>query len=274
MEELNITLDWANRNLPSVLGGIVLGLAILVIGRWLAGWLSRLIAGYMSRASVDKTAIRFVQGVVYVGLLAMVMISALEAAGIHTTNLTALLATVGLAVSLAIKDALSNLAAGLLILTQKPYQVGDEVTAAGANGFVEEVGMFNTILRTVDNVRVIVPNSSVTTNNINNYSAHPVRRVDLVAGIRYDDSIEQARETLLGIMHTHPLVLQEPAPVVDVLELAESSIRLAVRPWVNTADYSRVRADVLEQIKLRFDDTGLSAPFPQREITLQTPVSA
>jgi small conductance mechanosensitive channel len=274
MEDLSVTFDWANRNLPSIIGGIILGLAILVIGRWLARWISRIVVRYLTRASVDKTAINFLQAVVYVGLLAVVVISALEAAGIHTTNLTALLATAGLAVSLAIKDALSNLSAGLLILTQKPYQVGDEVNAAGANGIVEQVGMFSTTLRTPDNVRVIVPNSSVTTNNISNYTAYAVRRIDLVVGIRYDGSVVQAREALMSMLREHPLVLDEPAPAVDVLELAESSVRLAIRPWVNTPDYARVRFDVLEQIKLRFDDTGISAPFPQREITLHTPISA
>ncbi len=274
MEDLSVTFDWANRNLMSIFGGVILGLAILIIGRWLAGWISRLAARYLTRASVDKTATHFLQGVVYVGLLAVVVISALEAAGIHTTNLTALLATAGLAVSLAIKDALSNLSAGLLILTQKPYQVGDEVNAAGAAGYVEQVGMFNTTLRTADNLRIILPNSLVTTNNITNYSAYEVRRIDLVAAIRYDGSVAQAREELLTMLREHPLVLKEPAPAVEVLELAESSIRLTVRPWVNTPDYTRVRFDVLEQIKLRFDVAGIAAPFPQREITLRTPISA
>jgi small conductance mechanosensitive channel len=180
--------------------------------------------------------------------------------------LTALLASAGVAIGLALKDSLGNLAAGVMILLFKPYEVGDFVEAAGTSGSVEEVSIFSTILHTADNVKVIVPNSAVINDNIMNYSANDLRRIDLVASVGYEDNIGAARDILMEIMSAHPLVLSDPVPTVDVLELADSSVNLAVRPWAKTDDYGQVRSEVLEQMKLRFDEAGISMPYPQHEV--------
>lgn len=272
MENFELTLDWANRDLLSILLGILSGFLVFVIGRWFARFATRYASRSMERAHIDVLVIRFLQTLIYIGVMGAVVIAALNAAGLHTTSLTALLASAGVAIGLALKDSLSNLASGVMILFFKPYTINHHVEAAGTSGLVEEVQIFNTVLRTPDNVKVIVPNSAVINNNISNYSAFDQRRIDLVTGIGYDDNIAQARDILMNIMNSHPLVLSEPAPTVDVLELADSSVNLAVRPWVQTKDYSRVRSDLLEQIKLRFDEVGINIPYPQQEIHLHQTV--
>jgi small conductance mechanosensitive channel len=266
MEDFQLSLDWADRDIVSIIFGILIGIIIFFIGRWVAMLIVRLAARSMERAEVDPLVIQFVKVLVYVGLLVAVVIAALDAAGIHTTSLTALLASAGLAIGLAVKDALSNFASGVLILLNKPYGLDDYVEAAGTGGTVKEVSIFNTILRTPDNIEVIVPNAQVTNDIIKNYSTNDIRRVDLVVGVGYDDNIGQARDTLMNIMSSHPLVLADPAPTVDVLELADSSINLAVRCWAKNDDYWSVRCDVLENLKTRFEDMGISIPYPQQEV--------
>lgn len=266
MDNLQLALDWANRPIFSVILGILLGILTLVIGRWLAKVITRYASRSMERAHVDNMVIRFARTLIYVGLMVAVVIAALNAAGIHTTSLTALLASAGVAIGLALKDSLANLAAGIMILIFKPYRMDDFIEAAGISGSVEEVSIFNTILHTADNVRVIVPNSAVISSSIKNYSANDLRRVDLVAAIGYDDNIGVARDLLMDIMTSHTLVLPEPAPTIDVLDLADSSVNLAVRPWARTDDYGQVRSDMLEQMKLRFEEAGISMPYPQQDV--------
>ena len=266
MENFELTLDWANRDLFSILLGILAGVLIFWIGRWLAKLTTRYASRSMERAHIDSMAIRFLQTVIYFVVMGAVIIAALNAAGLHTTSLTALLASAGVAIGLALKDSLSNLASGVMILLFRPYMINHYVDAAGTSGMVEEVQIFNTVLRTPDNIKVIVPNSAVINNNINNYSAFENRRVDLVIGIGYDDHIRQARDVLMDIMAAHPLVLSDPTPTVEVWDLAESSVNLAVRPWARAEDYLKVRGELLEQIKLRFDEAGINIPYPQQDV--------
>ncbi len=179
------------------------------------------------------------------------MIVALSQVGVHTTSLTALLASIGVAFGLAIKDSLSNLASGVMIMLYKPYTINHFVEAGGTSGSVEEVQIFSTILRTPDNVKVIVPNSAILTRNIKNYSAFDNRRIDLPVSIPYAENIGAARDRLMEIAQSHPLVLTDPIPTVEVLELAVSNVNLVLHPWVRAENYERVRSDLLEEIKLR-----------------------
>lgn len=271
MEEFQLSLDWSNRDLFSILFGILAGILIFWIGRWFARVTTRYASRSMERAHVDEMAIRFLKTIVYFAVMGAVVIAALNAAGLHTTSLTALLASAGVAIGLALKDSLANLAAGVMILLFRPYTINNYVDAAGTSGLVEEVQIFNTILRTPDNIKVIVPNSTVINSNIKNYSAFDRRRIDLVAGIGYNDNIGRARDILMDIMTSHPQVLAEPAPSVAILELGDSSVNLAVRPWVDLDNYWQVRSDILEQIKQRFDESGISIPYPQQDIHLYQP---
>jgi small conductance mechanosensitive channel len=251
MDGFQITLDWANRNFSSIVWGIVSAILILVIGRWLA----KVITGYatrsMERAKLDPLVNRFLQTLIFWGLMGAVVIVALSQVGIHTTSLTALLASIGVAFGLAIKDSLSNLASGVMIMLYKPYSINQFVDAGGTSGSVEEVQIFSTILRTPDNVKVIVPNSAILNRNIKNYSAFQNRRIDLGVSIGYDDNIGATRDLLIEIVAAHPMVLSDPAPTIEVLELAASSVNLVAHPWVRTENYERVRSDLLEQIKVR-----------------------
>jgi len=194
--------------------------------------------------------IRFAETLVFFALMAAVVVAALNQAGVHTTSLTALLAAAAVGVGLAVKDSLANLAAGVMILFFRPYTMHQFVDAGGASGSVEEVQMFSTVLRTPDNLQVIVPNSAILRSNIRNYSAYDTRRIDLPVSIRYEDSLGTARDRLLSLTTSHPLVLSDPKPTVEVVELAANSVNLVARPWVSTPDYAQVRSELLEQIKL------------------------
>lgn len=273
MENPQLIIDWANRDLPTIFFGFASGIITFLIGRWLARLLARYASRSMERAHLDPMAVSFAKNLVFFGVMGAVVVAALNEVGIHTTSLTALLASAGVAIGLATKDSLANLASGLMILIFRPYSINNFVEASGTKGLVEEVQIFNTILRTPDNVKVIVPNSAMVSGNIKNYSAFETRRIDLVVSISYDDSIGAARDLLMALMTAHPLVLSTPAPTVEVLDLAESSVTLAVRPWVLTVDYWPVRSDLLEQMKLRLTEAGLSIPYPQQVIYLHQPAT-
>ena len=256
MENFQLTIDWANRDWFSIVLGFISGILVFLIGRWLARVLTRYTTRYMERAKLDPMVIRFMATFVFVGTMMAVIIAALSQAGIHTTSLTALLASAGLAIGLALKDSLSNLASGVMILLYKPYKMNDLIDAAGSNGSVEEVQIFNTILRTPDNVKVIVPNTAILRGNIKNFSAYESRRVDLAVDVDYQVNIGEMRDTLMEMMKSHPLVLPEPPPSVDVLGLAEKGVQLAVRSWVPTDRYAVVRSELLEQMKALLEKQG------------------
>ncbi len=257
MENFKLMVDWANRDMISILWGLVTALLVYFIGRWIAKLITRYTVRSMERAKMDEMVIRFTQTLLFFGLMAAVVIAALSQAGFQTTSFTALLASVGVAIGLAIKDSLSNLAAGLMILLFRPYAINNYVEAGGTSGLVEEVQIFSTILRTPDNLKVIVPNSAVIRSNIRNYSSYDSRRIDLPVSVGLDAHIGQVRDQLVQIMRSHSLVLSEPVPTIEVQELAETSVKLVAHAWVANIDYVRVRSDLLEQIKLHLDEAKI-----------------
>jgi small conductance mechanosensitive channel len=179
------------------------------------------------------------------------------------------IAAAGLAIGLAFQGTLSNFAAGVLLIIFRPFGVGDFVEVGGVSGAVEEVQIFTTVLRTPDNKKVILGNSSVTQSSITNYAAYATRRIDMVLGVSYGDDLRLARDVIARVLAQESRVLQEPAPVIGVAELAESSVNIVARPWVATADYWAVKFALTEAIKVAFDEAGLSIPFPQRDVHLQ-----
>ena len=248
---------------------IILALAVFVIGRWLASMIVRGVKRLMKKANMDKALIGFLSSILNAVLLVVVVIAALEQLGVNTTSVLAVFAAAGLAVGLALKDSLSNFSAGVMLIIFKPFKVGDFVEAAGISGVVEVIRIFNTQLRTGDNREIIVPNAQIYGGIITNFSAREQRRIDLVIGIGYEDDIRTAKQILEEILQAEERVLKEPTPVILVSELGESSVDLAVRPWVNSADYWDVRSDLLETIKREFDAKGISIPYPQRDVHLQ-----
>lgn len=245
---------------------LLLALVIFIIGRWVARMLSKLVKRLLAKADFDDTLQHFIGNLAYSALLVAVIIASLEQLGVDTTSILALFAAAGLAVGLALKDSLSNFAAGVMLIIFKPFKTDDFIEAAGASGVVETIGIFNTVLRTGDNREITVPNSHIYGGSIINVTARETRRVDLVIGIGYEDNIGQAKKLVDNIMGDDQRILQDPAPAVMVADLGESSVDLAIRPWVKTGDYWAVRADLLESIKASFDSNGISIPYPQRDL--------
>ncbi len=254
--------EWGALYGMKLIGAIV----ILIVGRLLAGIVARIVRRLLEKANTDETLTRFLTTLIRMTLLVFVLVAALHTLGVQTASFIAIIGAAGLAVGLALQGSLSNFASGILLIMFRPIKRGDLVETGGTFGLVKEIHIFNTILTTPENKRVIVPNSKVTGDTIVNYSAEGCIRVDMVFGISYGDHIPKAKEILEGILRSHPKVLKEPEPMVAVCELGDSSVNFAVRPHVDPVDYWTVFFDVTEQVKMAFDDKGVSIPFPQRDV--------
>lgn len=247
---------------------IIAAILIFVVGRFLANLVTKGIRGVMQKRNVDPSLIGFAAGLAHALLLTFVIIAALSRIGIQTTSLVAVIGAAGLAVGLALQGSLSNFAAGVLIIIFKPFRVGDYVVAGGAEGVVEDIGIFTTTVVTLDNRTQIVPNAAATGSVIENYSKKGIRRLDIVPGVSYEDDIRKVKRVLEGLIAAESRVLQEPKPFVGVMEMADSSINFAFRPWVKVEDYWDLYFHFHEQIKLRFDEEDITIPFPQRDVHL------
>jgi small conductance mechanosensitive channel len=247
---------------------ILAAIVILAIGRIVVGIITRTVHRVMNRHKADPTLAKFVVSLTKITLMAFVFIAAIRALGVDTTSFVAVIGAAGLAVGFALQGTLANFAAGVMLIIFKPFKVGDYIEGGGSGGVVDAVQIFNTILATPDNKKVIIPNSKMTGDNITNYSAQERRRIDMKFGIGYGDDIRKAKATLEKIVNEDARVLKDPAPTVAVSELADSSINFVVRPWVATADYWAVYFDITEKVKLTFDAEGISIPFPQRDVHL------
>lgn len=247
---------------------IVLALLIFIIGRYIANLLNRIARRVLTNAKVDTILIKFLSSILAWVLLLVVIIMALNQLGVNTTSLIALIGAAGLAIGLSLQDSLKNFAAGVMLITFRPFGEGDYVEAGGTAGSVESITIFSTTFITPDNRKVIVPNGAIYSGVITNYSAKETRRIDMVFGIGYEDDIKKAKDIVEKILKSDGRVHSLPAPVVAVDQLADSSVNLVVRPWVNTSDYWTVKWDLTEKIKLAFDENGISIPFPQMDVHL------
>ena len=245
---------------------IVIALVIFIVGRWVAQYLASLVRKVMVKAKVDETLRPFLRNLLYYMMLAMVVIAALSQAGINVTSFLAILGAAGLAVGLALKDSLSNFAAGVIMIMLRFFNRGDYITAAGESGTVTAINIFNTVLTTPDNKVISIPNAAVLGGTITNVTAKDTRRVDLVFGIGYDDDLLKAKQTLERIVAEEPRVLKDPAPQIEVSELGDSSVNFVCRPWCNTNDYWGVYFALTEKVKLVFDQEGISIPYPQQDV--------
>ena len=245
-----------------VLGAV----AIFLVGRWIAKAVRGGIRKVLLKRNVDETLVLFVSNVLFVLVMTFVILAVLQVLSVPTTSAVAVIGAAGLAVGFALQGSLANLAAGILMIVFRPFRVGDFIEAAGVKGVVEEIDMFTTKLKTVDNKSIIIPNGKLTGDNIVNYSANETRRVDLVVGVSYEDDIGKVRDVIKRVLAEDARILKEPEPTIAVLELADSSVNFAVRPWVKTADYWDVYFATLETIKKRLDSEGITIPFPQRDV--------
>ncbi|BAZ94568.1 mechanosensitive ion channel protein MscS [Thiohalobacter thiocyanaticus] len=276
MDKINEFLqsDFVTTQLIPWAVSLVVALLIFFIGRWIAGKIVNISKRMMARGGMDSMLSNFLGNILYTLLIAVVIIAALDHLGIQTTSLLAVLGAAGLAVGLALKDSLANFSSGVMLIVFRPFREGDYVEAGGVAGTVENVGIFATTMLTPDNREIIVPNGQIYGGTITNVTARETRRLDLVVGISYSDDIRKARELVMEIINQEERILKDPAPVVNVAALGESSIDLNVRPWVNKGDYWNVRADLLETIKTRFDENGISIPFPQQDVYMHEVKSA
>lgn len=245
---------------------VVGALLIFVIGLRVAKWIVNLAERGLTRAQVEPTAVQFLRKVAYVVLLVLLVLTALRTAGVEMTPVFAALGAAGLAIGLALKDSLSNIASGVMLVTLKPFRVGNIVTIAGETGKVESVSIFQTRLRGADNQTIVLPNSLITNDSIINLTPDVMRRIELVIGIGYGDDIDTARRVVLELMQSDARILTEPAPDVLVYELAASSVNLGVRCHVGNDDFFATKCDLVERIKKAFDQTGISIPFPQSDV--------
>ncbi len=248
---------------------LITAILIFVIGRWLAKTIVKFIRNLMLKSKLDEILVKFLGNIAYALLIVIVVLAALEQLGVQTTSALAILGAAGLAVGLSLQSSLSNFAAGVMLVIFRPFNEGDFVEAGGTSGVVETIDIFKTVLRTGDNREVIVPNGQIYGGTIINFSARDTRRIDLVFGIGYDDDIRQSKEIIDAELKKDTRILGDPEPTVMVLELGASSVDLAVRPWVNSADYWGVRSDLLENIKIAFDKAGISIPYPQQDLHIK-----
>jgi small conductance mechanosensitive channel len=222
----------------------------------------------MEKRKVEPSLIGFAASLTHAALLVFVVLAALGKLGVQTTSFVAVVGAAGLAIGLALQGSLSNFAAGVLILIFKPYKVSDYVVAGGAEGIITEIGIFTTTLITLDNRTQILPNAIATGGVIENYSKQGTRRLDLVAGVSYSDDIIKVKKVLQDILDNEPRILKDPTPTVGLMEMGDSSINFAFRPWVKVEDYWDLFFELQERIKVRFDEENITIPFPQRDVHL------
>ncbi len=248
---------------------VIGALALLMVGMWVAKAIRASVRKALGRSEMDPTLIPFLSGILYYLVLAVVITAVLSLFGIETTSLIAVLGAAGFAIGLAMQGTLSNFSAGVMLLVFRPFKVGDFIDAAGVAGKVCEIGIFSTTLDTPDNVRIILPNSSVYGTTIKNFTTNDNRRNDLVIGISYDDDIGVAVDTVLAVLRADDRVLADPEPLVAVAELADSSVNLNVRPWCRKEDYWTLRADLNRRIKEKLEAAGCHIPYPQADVHMR-----
>lgn len=261
------TLNLASHNLTPVLYNILLALLIFLVGKWLTGWLTRWMERALERRT-EKTVARFVTNFAKVLLYVFVVIAALTQLGIKTTSLVAILGAAGLAVGLSLKDSLSNFAAGVLLVSFRPFRVGDVIGTAGMEGTVREIKIFSTTLVTSDNRVISIPNSQIINGPVINHYAMPTRCIAMVIRVPYSADLSQIKNGLMSILKADQRVLKDPAPLVSVRALADTGVDLNVLPWVKSTDYAATQWDLLEQIKNHFSELALGTPAQKMEVTV------
>ncbi|NLQ18102.1 mechanosensitive ion channel [Marinomonas sp. M1K-6] len=252
--------------LTDSLTNLVAGLVIFFVGKFIASKVSSWCEKRLLKASVDKAVAGFASSIMYALMFAGIALMALGQIGVETTSFIAILGAAGLAVGLALQGSLSNFASGVLIILLRPFRSGDFIDAAGQMGTVDRIELFHTYLKTPDNRVIIMPNSAVMDGSIVNFSRESTRRLDLVVGISYDADIRLAKQIMEEIVNADERILKDPACLIAVSELADSSVNFFLRPWVASGDYWAVRADLLEKIKYTFDERGVGIPYPQMDV--------
>ncbi|BBP43203.1 mechanosensitive ion channel family protein [Thiosulfativibrio zosterae] len=267
MENFDLNMLWVDYAMPWGIK-LIFALLIFVLGKWVIGMVIGVVRKVLDKSKMDSMLSNFILSIANAILLLFVVIAALSQLGVDTTSLIALIGAAGLAVGLALQNSLQNFAAGVMLIVFKPFKVGDFIDAGGVVGVVEQVGIFSSTLRSGDNKEIIVPNGSIYSSSITNFSARDTRRVDMVFGIGYDADVKLAKSILEKLVTEDERILKDPAPVVAVSELADSSINFVVRPWVNSGDYWAVYWSMNEKVLEAFAEANVSIPYPQMDVHL------
>ena len=262
--DVDAIVGWISLYAFNIIGALL----IFIVGKWLARRIADLLAKLLGKNNVDLTLVNFLTNLAYYTMVVLVVVAAVGRLGVNTTSFLTIIGAAGLAVGLALKDSLSNFAAGVMLVLFRPFTIGDVVSTAGITAKVEKITIFNTLFCTPDNQLVIVPNNKIISDIITNINAKDTRRIDLVVGISYTDDMIQTKDILEGLAKADTRILTEPATTIAVAELADSSVNLVFRPWVKTDDYWAVRFDLTENIKNALDEAGISIPFPQQDVHL------
>ena len=273
-QDVNRLLQFLEDSIPALISfgiKVVLALIVFFIGGKVITWLRKIVRRSLERAVVDAGAVQFIDSVLKFGLYALLIIMIAMNFGVESSSVAALLASAGVAIGLAVQGSLSNFAGGVLILVLKPFEVGDYiiVTQEGIEGTVKEIQVFYTKLATVDNQRVVVPNSILTENSLTNVTARPERQLDLKIGISYDSDLKKAKEIIEGMLAVDSTIKQDEDVRVFVDSLGESAVVIGLRAWVATEDYWSTRWRLLEQIKVTFDEEGIEIPYNQLTVHLK-----
>lgn len=243
---------------------LLAAIAIWIIGSWIIKAMMKVLKKAMNKRDYDESLEKFLLNLCNWSLKILLIVVVLGTVGVETTSFAAILAAAGLAIGMALQGSLANFAGGVLIMIFKPIRIGDLIEAQGEIGVVKEIEIFTTKLTGLSNKEIIIPNAALSNGNIVNYTTEGTRRVDLVFGVGYDSDIKQTKEVLMNVLTSHDKVLSDPAPAVTVLELADSSINFAVRPWCKTEDYWDVYFDVTEHTKEALDAAGIEIPYPHQ----------
>lgn len=258
-------IPFITRYALQVLGAII----ILIVGWVIAKWMEKRITKWLEKSKkTDPTLVPIFGKSTKVIILIVTILAVLNNFGVQTASIIAVLGAAGIAVGLALQGTLSNVASGIMLLIFRPFNIGDAVTAGGITAIIDEIGLFVTKLHTFDNVNVYLPNSKIWGNEIHNFSQNDKRRIDLVFGIGYDDDMDKAMQIINEVFTSDNRVLKDPAPLIAVSELGDSSVNILARPWSNSADFFQTKFDLTKRVKERFDEEGINIPYPQRDVHL------
>jgi small conductance mechanosensitive channel len=249
-------------------GKLVIAILLLIVGFWIINKITKFFSNVMKKRGMDESLRPFLTTVINITLKVMIFIPIIAILGVATSSFLAILGSAGLAIGLALQGSLANFAGGVIILTVKPFQKGEFIKAVGEMGTVDQIGIFNTILKTPDNQVVYIPNGQLASSTIVNFSDEKTRRLVIDAGIGYEDDILKAKKVISDLIDVDKRILDEPKPQVVVLSMADSAVILSLRVWVNNADYWDVYFDLQEKIKITFDKEGITIPFPQTTLSL------
>lgn len=271
MDAVQATKPYLNKAIELVMEygpKLILAVLVLIIGMWVIKGIKKLVTKALQKGHVEISLQKFLVSMITVLLKVLLLISVASMIGIATTSFIAILGAATFAIGLALQGSMSNFAGGVLILLLKPFKVGDIIEAQGFVGKVHEIQIFNTIMKTFDNKMIFIPNGTLSNGNITNYSKEPIRRVDMTFGIGYGDDIKRAKEVLAGLIKEDARILKDPAPLIAVSSLGDSSVNFAVKVWCDNAEYWNVYFDMQEKVKLTFDQENISIPFPQTDVHL------